>query len=259
MTRTITRRAVLRGAGVTMCLPWLESLPAWCGPAQSAPAFPKRVAVLFMGNGINGNHWWSRGNGDAMKLGKTLAPLEPLRKKINVINGLFNRMSVGIGIHPGQTGSLLSGATIQKGPIVKAGITVDQMLARHLGQETPQSSIVLACEQPMTGYHETNYSLAYSSHISWQTPDSPVPNEVYPSLAWDNLFENRGSLRNMSVLDRVMEDAQALGKEISSNDKAKLDEYFTSVREVEKRVDGMRKNKDKAADLAKLKNKPVFS
>jgi hypothetical protein len=86
-----------------------------------------------------------------------------------------------------------------------------------------------------------------------------VPNEVYPSLAWDNLFENRGSLRNMSVLDRVMEDANSLSREISSSDKAKLDEYFTSVREVEKRVDGMRKSKDKAADLAKTKNRPVFS
>ena len=101
--------------------------------------------------------------------------------------------------------------------------------------------------------------MAYSSHISWQTPDSPVPNEVYPSLAWDNLFENRGSLRNMSILDRVMGDAEALSRKISSNDKAKLDEYLTSVREVEKRVDGMRKNKDKAEDLAKAKNRPVFS
>ena len=110
----------------------------------------------------------------------------------------------------------------------------------------------------MTGYHETNYSLAYSSHISWQTPDSPVPNEVYPSLAWDNLFENRGSLRNMSILDRVKGDAETLSLAISSSDKAKLDEYLTSVREVEKRVEGMRKNKDRAEDLAKQKNRPVF-
>jgi len=111
----------------------------------------------------------------------------------------------------------------------------------------------------MTGYHETNYSLAYSSHISWQTPDSPVPNEVYPSLAWDNLFENRGSLRNMSILDRVKGDAETLSLAVSSSDKAKLDEYLTSVREVEKRVEGMRKSKDKAEDLAKQKNRPVFT
>src|SRR5678816_193489 len=138
-------------------------------------------------------------------------------------------------------------------------MTVDQVVANKIGQDTAQSSIVLACEHPMTGYHETNFSLAYSSHISWENPDSPVPNEVYPSLAWDNLFENRGSLRNMSILDRVMDEAASLSRSISSDDKAKLDEYLTSVREVEKRVDGMRKNKDKAEDLAKQRNRPVFS
>jgi hypothetical protein len=239
-----------------MALPWLESVPVF---AEATSPFPKRFAVLFMGNGVNEIHWEAAGSGADMKLGKTLAPLKPLRHKINVIHGLFNKPATGQGIHPAQTGSLLSGAHIQKGAIIKAGITVDQMIASRVGQDTAQSSIVLACEQPMTGYHETNFSMAYSSHISWQTPDSPVPNEVYPSLAWDNLFENRGSLRNMSILDRVMDDAAALSREIGASDKAKLDEYLTSVREVEKRVDRMRTNKDKAADLAKQRNKPVFS
>src|SRR5205809_1716554 len=254
----ISRRAVLRGAGVTMALPWLESFPAFADSTSPA-SFPKRFAVLFMGNGVNEDHWGAEGSGAGMQLSKTLMPLEPLKHKINVIHGLFHKRATGQGIHPAQTGSLLSGATIQKGAIIKAGITVDQMLANRIGQDTAQSSIVLACEQPMTGYHETNFSMAYSSHISWQTPDSPVPNEVYPSLAFDNLFENRGSLRNMSILDRVKGDAETLSKAISSTDKAKLDEYLTSVREVEKRVDGMRKSKDKAEDLAKQKNRPVFT
>jgi hypothetical protein len=254
----LSRRTVLRGVGVTMALPWLESLPAFA-ESTSPAAFPKRFGVLFMGNGVNEDHWDAQGSGPDMKLSKTLEPLEPLKHKINVIHGLFHKRATGQGIHPAQTGCLLSGATIQKGAIIKAGITVDQMIANKVGQDTAQPSIVLACEQPMTGYHETNFSMAYSSHISWQTPDSPVPNEVYPSLAWDNLFENRGSLRNMSILDRVMDDAAALTTKISGNDKAKLDEYLTSVREVEKRVDGMRKAKDKAEDLAKQKNAPVFS
>ena len=241
-----------------MALPWLESFPAFAD-STSAAAFPKRFAVLFMGNGVNEDHWDAQGSGADMVLSKTLAPLEPLKHKINVIHGLFHERAIGHGIHPAQTGSLLSGANIQKGAIIKAGITVDQVLASRIGQDTAQSSIVLACEQPMTGYHETNYSLAYSSHISWQTPDSPVPNEVYPSLAWDNLFENRGSLRNMSILDRVKGDAETLSLAVSSSDKAKLDEYLTSVREVEKRVEGMRKSKDKAEDLAKQKNRPVFT
>ncbi len=241
-----------------MALPWLESLPAFA-ESTSPASFPKRFAVLFMGNGVNEDHWGAEGSGADMKLSKTLSPLEPLKHKINVIHGLFNKSATGQGIHPAQTGSLLSGAAIQRGAIIKAGTTVDQMLANRIGQDTAQSSIVLACEQPMTGYHETNFSMAYSSHISWQTPDSPVPNEVYPSLAWDNLFENRGSLRNMSILDRVMDDAATLSRQIGSSDKIKLDEYLGSVREVEKRVDGMRKNKDRAQDLAKQRNRPVFS
>jgi hypothetical protein len=256
--RGVSRRAVLRGAGVTVALPWLESLSAFA-ESTSTGAFPKRFAVLFMGNGVNEDHWDAQGSGADMKLSKTLAPLEPLKHKINVIHGLYHKRATGQGIHPAQTGSLLSGAIISKGAIIHAGITVDQMIANRTGEDTAQSSIVLACEQPMTGYHETNFSMAYSSHISWQTPDSPVPNEVYPSLAWDNLFENRGSLRNMSILDRVRDDAESLGRAIGGSDKAKLDEYLASVREVEKRIDGMRKNKDKADDLAKQRNKPVFT
>ena len=177
----ISRRTVLRGLGVTMALPWLESLPVWGSPVATdgtSGPFPKRFGVLFMGNGINGNHWWARRSGAGMTLSKSLAPLEPLKKKINVINGLFNKPAVGMGIHPGQTGNLLSGVPLQKGPIVRAGITMDQVLANRVGRDTPQSSIVLACEPPMTGCHETNFSMAYSSHISWNSADSPVPGEV---------------------------------------------------------------------------------
>jgi hypothetical protein len=111
----------------------------------------------------------------------------------------------------------------------------------------------------MTGYHETNYSMAYSSHVSWQSPDSPVPVELYPSLAFDNLFENRGSLRNLSIIDRVKDSADAMSRKVSAADKSKLDDYLTSVREVEKRVGAVRKSKDLAEDQAKLKNKPAFS
>jgi len=214
---------------------------------------------MFMGNGINENNWSAEGSGADMTLSKTLSPLEPLKHKINVIDGLFNKAATGHGIHPPQTGSLLSGAEIQKGAIIRSGISVDQMIANVVGQDTPQSSIVLACEQPMSGYHETNYSMAYSSHISWQTPDSPVPVEVYPSLAWDNLFENRGSLINVSILDRVKDRAETLSRKVSSNDKAKLDEYLTSVREVEKRVESTRKVKDQSDELAKQKNRPAFT
>jgi hypothetical protein len=249
----MTRRAILRGAGCAMALPWLGSLDAFAD-TPPASAFPKRFGVVFLGCGVNEDHWSAEGQGAEMKLSKTLMPLEPLKEKINVIDGLFVKALTGQGIHPGQTGSLLSGAHISKGAIIHSGISVDQMIANRIGEDTPQSSIVLACDQPMTGYHETNFSMAYSSHISWQSPESPVPVEVYPSLAWDNLFDNRGSLLNISILDRVKDRAQALTPKLSSTDKNKLDEYLTSVREVEKRVEGMRKGKADADDAAKAKN-----
>jgi Protein of unknown function (DUF1552) len=253
-----SRRAILRGMGVTMALPWLESFPLRAAATETG-TFPKRFAVIFMGNGVNGNHWWAKGSGPAMKLGKSLEPLEPLKGKINVIKGLFNKPAVGMGIHPGQTGNILSGVPIQKGAIVKAGITADQVLAKELGQDTAQASMVLACEQPMTGYHETNFSMAYSSHISWYSADSPVPNELYPSLAFDSLFENRGSLRNQSILDRVKERADDLSRQVSSSDNTKVDEYLTSVREVERRIEGLRNIKSKADAQAQKQGRPALT
>ncbi|MDB6055671.1 MAG: hypothetical protein JWN25_3194 [Verrucomicrobiales bacterium] len=261
----IPRRAFLRGVGVTMALPWLESLS---GPLAVDAAeldsgitnpYPKRFAVLFMGNGISPEHWWMKGEGADLQLSKTLQPLEPVKSKVNVIHGLFNKTATKLGIHPPMTGNLLSGVPIQKGAIIHGGISIDQMLANRIGQDTPQASMVLACEQPMTGYHETNYSNAYGSHISWQSADSPVPNEIYPSLAFDSLFENRGSLRNLSVLDRVNDRAKKLSGMVSSTDKVKLDEYLNSVREVEKNIQRMRGDKLKAEEKAKDKGKPLFA
>jgi hypothetical protein len=250
-----SRRAVLKGTGCAMALPWLESVSALAQPAPSD--FPKRFGVVFFGCGIHEDHWNASGAGTDMVLGKTLQPLEPIKTKINVIDGLYVPELVGEGIHPGQTGSLLSGAHITKGALVHSGVSVDQMIAAQTGQDSPQQSLVLACDQPMTGYHETNFSLAYSSYISWQTPETPVPLEVYPSLAWDNLFDNRGSLLNLSVLDRVKGRAQDLSRKISATDRYKLDEFLTSVRDVEQRVELMRANKDGADDATKAKNMPA--
>ena len=253
ISRAFSRRAVLRGAGCAMALPWMESVSAMAAEPTAAD-FPKRFGVVFMGCGIHEDHWSAEGSGADMKLSRTLQSLEPLKRKINVIDGLQVKSLIGQGIHPAQTGSLLSGAQITKGAIIHSGISVDQMIANHVGQDTPQASIVLSCEQPMTGYHETNFSLAYSSHLSWQTADSPVPVEVYPSLAWDSLFDNRGAALNVSVLDRVNGRAKDLARKISATDRGKLDEFMTSVREIERRVDVMRKGKEDAAEAASLKN-----
>ena len=211
----ISRRTFLRGVGVTMSLPWLESLPSWgeeVTPAagDAAAAFPKRFAVLFWGNGVNPNHWWAKGAGREMELGKCLEPLAPLKTKLNVISGLFNRAAVGVGIHPGQTGNCFRRAAAEGRGAARAASAWTRCSPITSARRRVQPSIVLGCEQPITGYHETNFSMAYSSHISWQNADSPVPMEVYPSLAFDSLFENRGSRRNKSILDRVKDEAASL-------------------------------------------------
>jgi hypothetical protein len=264
----MSRRTFLRGSGVLMALPFLDSLPVSGADAPSSTAtstsgatrrFPQRFAAIFQGNGINSKHWTAEGAGADMTFGRTLEPLAPFRTKLNVINGLFNRPAVGVGIHPGQTGNILSGMPLMKGAVLRGGISLDQVLANKVGEETMQPSLVLGCEQPITGYHETNFSMAYSSHISWQSADSPVPMEVYPSLAFDSLFENRGNRRTQSILDRVKDDASILSRKISSEDSRKLDEYLTSVREVEKRVDRMRTDQNKAEENARGRGKPLVT
>ena len=255
----IDRRTALRGVGVAMALPWLESIPVWGAPDSVPSTFPKRFATLFMGNGINPNHWWAKGTAADMALSKSLEPMSAFKAKMNVITGLFNKNATGVGIHPGQTGNILSGAALQKGAVLKGGVSMDQVLARRLGEATPQPSLVLGCEQPITGYHETNFSMAYSSHISWHDAASPVPMEVYPSLAFDSLFDNEGSKRTLSILDRVREDATQLNRQVSRADQAKLDEYLTSVREVEKRIDQARSHQAQAEDRARNRGRPAFT
>jgi hypothetical protein len=261
-TKRIDRRTVLRGVGIAVALPWLESLSVWGGDAapNGVPAtFPKRFATLFMGNGINPNHWWAKSTGSDMTLSKSLEPMAAFKTRLNVITGLFNKSATGVGIHPGQTGNILSGAALQKGAVLKGGVSIDQVLASRLGEVTPQPSLVLGCEQPITGYHETNFSMAYSSHISWQDAASPVPMEVYPSLAFDSLFDNQGSKRTLSILDRVREDAVQLNRQVSRADQAKLDEYLTSVREVEKRIDPARSHQNQAENRARDRGRPAFT
>jgi hypothetical protein len=263
----IHRRTLLRGAGVAMALPWLESLPVWGGEAATASGsvphvFPRRFAALFMGNGINPKEWWAKEAGADMELSRSLQPLAPLKTKLNVVSGLFNKQATGVGIHPGQTGNILSGAALQRGAVLKGGVSMDQVLAGRLGEETAQPSLVLGCEQPITGYHESNFSMAYSSHISWQDALAPVPMEVYPSLAFDSLFDNQGSKRALSILDRVKEQAADLSRQVSRADSAKLDEYLTSVREVEKRIERTRELKelkDRADGRAERRGRPPLT
>ncbi|MFN0056143.1 MAG: DUF1552 domain-containing protein, partial [Planctomycetales bacterium] len=235
-----SRRTILRGLGVTMALPWLESLNVWgdeSGGNRKASEAPVRLAVLFAGNGFHTKEWWAKGEGRDMELGQVLAPLAPYREKLLFIRGLYNEQALKGNIHSSQTGNLLSGAPLASGGEIRSGTSVDQLLAQTYGRSTKVPSLVLACEKSNPSVHK-NYSMLYSSHISWSSPTTPTPLELYPALAFDRLFKDESSRGDKSVLDAVLADASDLRRQISVTDQRKLDEYLDSVRDVEQRIAG---------------------
>ncbi|MCA9263495.1 MAG: DUF1552 domain-containing protein, partial [Planctomycetales bacterium] len=143
-----SRRTFLRGLGVSMALPWLESLPVWGDATNSATnVAPKRFGVLFSGNGFHKDHWWARGVGKEMELGRVLEPLTPHRDKLLFIRGLYNEEALKGNIHSSQTGNLLSGAPLASGGEIRSGTSIDQVLAQTWGRDTKVPSLVLGCEK----------------------------------------------------------------------------------------------------------------
>jgi len=240
MPQHFSRRTFIRGVGVSMALPWMESIPVWgdeiTSTAQSSSEAPVRMAVLFSGNGYHSKEWWAKGEGAAMELGQVLAPLTDFREKLLFVQGLYNVEATKGNIHSSQTGNLLSGAPLAAGGEIKSGTSVDQWLAQTYGRSTKVPSLVLGCEAANPSVHK-NYSMLYSSHISWSSPTSPTPLELYPALAFDRLFKDEVQKGDQSVLDAVLEDAGDLRRQISVSDQQKLDEYLDSVRDVEQRID----------------------
>ena len=235
----ISRRAALRGLGISMALPWMESLPVWgdepAGRARSSEP-PVRLAVLFGGNGFHSTEWWAKGQGKELTLGKVLQPLNDFREKLVFIKGLYNEQAQKGNIHSSQTGNLLSGAPLASGGEIRSGTSMDQVVAQRHGRSTKVPSLVLACEKSNASVHRS-YSMLYSSHISWSSPTTPTPLELYPALAFDRLFKNEVERGDESVLDAVQADARDLRRRISTTDQRKLDEYLDSVREVEQRIE----------------------
>lgn len=223
-----------------MALPWLESIPVWgdelTSTAQSSSLAPVRMAVLFAGNGFHGKEWWAKGEGKAMELGQVLSPLSSLREKLLFVQGLYNVEATKGNIHSSQTGNLLSGAPLAAGGDIKSGTSVDQLLAQTYGRSTKVQSLVLGCEAANPSVHK-NYSMLYSSHISWSSPTTPTPLELYPALAFDRLFKDEVQKGDKSVLDAVLADANDIRRQISFSDQRKLNEYLDSVRDVEQRIE----------------------
>jgi Protein of unknown function (DUF1552) len=239
MAQPLSRRKFLRGIGVTMALPWLESLSVWGDDKpKHAPSSepPVRFACLFSGNGFHKDEWWARGQGSAMELGKVLDPLKPYREKLLFLRGLFNEQALIGGIHSCQTGNLLTGAHLAPAGEIRSGISCDQVLAERTKGQTRVPSLVLGTEPSIAAIHK-NYSMIYSSHISWSSATTPTPLELYPVLAFDRLFRDNVSKTDGSVLDAVLEDTRTLRGNVSHADQQRLDEYLSSVREVEERIE----------------------
>lgn len=171
-----------------------------------------------------------------MELGQVLAPLKDFRSKMLFVRGLYHEEARKGNIHSSQTGNLLSGAPITAGGEIRSGTSFDQMVAQTYGRSTKVPSLVLACERSFPGVHK-NYSMLYSSHISWSSPTAPTPLEIYPALAFDRLFKDDITPGDRSVLDAVLGEASDLRRKVSQTDKQKLDEYLDSVRDVEKRIE----------------------
>lgn len=234
----LSRRTFLRGVGVSMALPWLESVSHWglAGDRTNDAQPPVRLAVLFSGNGFHGREWWARGDGANMELGQVLQPLADFRRKMLFIDGLYNAEAQKGNIHSSQTGNLLSGAPLAAGGEIRSGTSVDQVIAQRHGAQTKIPSLVLACEPANPSVHK-NYSMIYSSHISWSSPTTPTPLELYPALAFDQLFRDEVRQGDRSVLDAVLADARDFRRDISASDQRKLDEYLDSAREIEQRIE----------------------
>lgn len=232
------RRTFLRGLGVTMALPWLESIQVWGDESTTSVASeaPIRLCVTFSGNGFHSKEWWARGEGKSLELGRVLEPLGEFRENLLFVKGLYHEEARKGNIHSSQTGNMLSGAPIASGGAIRSGTSFDQLLAQTYGRSTKVPSLVLACEKSNPSVHK-NYSMLYSSHISWSSPTTPTPLELYPSLAFDRLFKDESSPEDKSVLDAVLADAQDLRRGISTEDQRKLDEYLESVRDVEMRIE----------------------
>src|ERR1700719_1739668 len=171
-----------------------------------------------------------------MDLVKVLESLRPFREKLLFLRGLYNQEALIGGIHSCQTGNLLTGAHLAPGGEIKSGVSCDQVLAERMKAQTKVPSLVLGCEPSIAAIHK-NYSMIYSSHISWSSATTPTPLEVYPALAFDRLFRDDVGKADRSVLDAIIEDSRGLRNSVSKSDQRRLDEYLSSVREVEQRID----------------------
>jgi hypothetical protein len=242
---TISRRTALRGAGVALGLPWLEAMrPAFGATSQSRA--PLRLAVLYMPNGVNTSLWTPEREGRDYKLSPTLEPLSDLKPQVTVISNLWNAAADTGDGHYVKESSLLTCTTISKTLGVDVnmhGVSMDQVAAQRIGDQTPLPSIELGIEPESTGV-DTNvgYTRVYGCHIAWSSPTTPLARETNPRSVFERLFRAAGprgssEKEDTLLLDRVLGQAKQRRSELGSADQKRLDEYLAVVRSLETRLE----------------------
>jgi Protein of unknown function (DUF1552) len=271
----LSRRRFLRGVGACMALPAFGSLmPSRAfaagasaaggstAAAATASGAPLRMAFIYFPNGAHQANWWPSGEGRNFQLGKTMQPLEKVKQQVQILTGMDQVNALpgpdGAGDHARASGTFLTGMRARKtaGANIQVGVSIDQLVAQKVGHLTRFPSLELTCDSVRkSGNCDSGYSCAYQYNLSWSTPSTPVAPEPNPRLVFERLFgagaqgQRQQSFKarqaqQKSVLDFVMEDAGALERQLASNDRRKLDEYLTSVREIEKRIERAERFKD---------------
>jgi hypothetical protein len=270
----VTRRAFIRGAGALIALPAFATRGVSRAFAADVAAktstitgAPLRSAFVYFPNGAIPSAWRPEGDGKDFQFKKTLQPLEPLKNMVQVMRGLDHKTAEGgpdgAGDHARGGGTFLTGVRLNKSAVtVRAGVSIDQLIARKIGHLTRFPSLELACESARkAGSCDSGYSCAYQYNMSWTSPTTPAPPESNPRLVFERLFgagspgERRANLERRrlerrSILDFALEDARAMRDRLGSTDREKLDQYLEGVREIETRIE--RAERFAPADLASV-------
>ncbi|MCO6457538.1 MAG: DUF1552 domain-containing protein [Pirellulaceae bacterium] len=254
MPNTISRRTMLQGLGVAISLPWLEAMGtrvAWAEAGGGQTAAPNRLAFLYVPNGKNMADWTPPSEGSDFELTPILQPLAPVKDQVQVLTGLTADKARphgdGGGDHARALAAFLTGTQARKtdGTDIRNGISVDQVAAARLADRTRLPSLEIGCEQgAMAGNCDSGYSCVYSSTMSWRSATQPLPKEVNPKTVFERLFatvpdaqRQQRDQRRLSILDFVREDSKDLAQQLGINDRRKLDEYFTAIRDIEQRIE----------------------
>jgi len=240
MKPALSRRSILKGAGVGLSLPWLEAMAAT--PSAKPPV---RLAALYMPNGVNVDFWTPKGKGREWELSKTLSPLEPLKNQVTVLSNLWNANSKGGDGHYVKEAAILTCTTIKKTPgaDIGNGVSVDQMAARSVADQTPLPSLELGVTPVAIGVDAVvGYTRVYGSHIAWSNATTPLAREINPRSVYERLFRAASGQSNNSakmdtlLLDRVLGDANRLRGQVGAADRIRIDEYMSLMRSLEQRV-----------------------